>query len=79
MVRSWLRSRFSDEVDVDDIVQESVVRISRAQEKARVASPKAFLFATVRHLAIERLRKQTRRATFALADLDESAFRKIPW
>jgi RNA polymerase sigma factor (sigma-70 family) len=71
MLRAWLRSRFPDEADVDDLVQESMVRILRARETQEIASPKAFLFATARNLAVERLRKQVRHATLSLGDLDE--------
>jgi len=71
MVRAWLRSRFSAETEVDDVVQESLVRILRAREKGEIASPKAFLFATARNLCIQWARKKNRHATLSLADLDE--------
>jgi RNA polymerase sigma-70 factor (ECF subfamily) len=71
MLRAWLRSQFPDETDVDDVVQESSIRILRAKEKGEVTSPKAFLFATARNLVIGRVRKQIRQATFSLADLDK--------
>jgi RNA polymerase sigma-70 factor (ECF subfamily) len=71
MLRAWLRSQFPDETDVDDVVQESSIRILRAKEKGEVTSPKAFLFATARNLVIGRVRKQIRQATFSLADLDQ--------
>ena len=71
MLRAWLRSRFSEEGDVDDVVQEALIRLLRAKEKGPIASPKAFLFATARNLAIGRVRKRIRHATLSLADLDE--------
>lgn len=71
MLRAWLRSRFSDDRDVDDLVQESLVRVLRAREKGQINSPKAFLFATARNLGIGRVRKEIRHATLSLADLDE--------
>jgi RNA polymerase sigma factor (sigma-70 family) len=71
MLRAWLRSRFVRDGDVDDLVQESLVRVLRAREKGPIASPKAFLFATARNLGIGRLRKEVRHATLSLADLDD--------
>lgn len=71
MLRAWLRSRFHDEGNVDEIVQEAFIRILRAREKSPIASPKAFLFATARNLAIGRVREQIRHATLSLADLDD--------
>jgi RNA polymerase sigma-70 factor (ECF subfamily) len=71
MVRAWLRSRFQTETEVDDVVQEAMIRILRAREKGEIASPKAFLFATARNLCIQWARKTNRRATLSLADLDD--------
>ena len=56
MLRGWLRSRFASETDIDDVVQEAYVRLLRARERGHVASPKAFLFAVTRNLALDRLR-----------------------
>lgn len=56
MLRAWLRSRFPAEIDLDDIVQEAYSRILRAWETAPIESPKAFLFATARNLALGRVR-----------------------
>ncbi|MDP3072953.1 MAG: sigma-70 family RNA polymerase sigma factor [Opitutaceae bacterium] len=57
MLRAWLHSRFSQGVNVDDLVQESYARVLRAQaEGAAMQSPKAFLFATARNLALDVLR-----------------------
>ena len=58
MLRAWLRSRFPRETDLDDIVQEAFARIVRAHVGGAVTidSPKAFLFATARNLALGRLR-----------------------
>ena len=56
MLRAWLRSRFRTEDDLDDLVQESYLRLLRARERGEVTSPKAFLFAVARHLALDRCR-----------------------
>jgi RNA polymerase sigma-70 factor (ECF subfamily) len=77
MLRAWLRSRFSSEVDVDDVVQETYLRLLRARERSEVVSPKAFLFAVARNLATDRFRHRLVAQTEplveseALAVLDE--------
>jgi RNA polymerase sigma factor (sigma-70 family) len=49
MLRAWLQSQFAGSVDVDDVLQESYVRVLEAHGQA-------FLFATARNLALMRLR-----------------------
>jgi RNA polymerase sigma factor (sigma-70 family) len=58
MLRAWLRSRFPVECDIDDIVQEAYARVLQASETNTIDSPKAFLFATARNLALGRVRHQ---------------------
>lgn len=58
MLRAWLTHRFSARCDIDDIVQESFARIVEAYRTQAIESPKAFLFATARNLAVGRLRRQ---------------------
>ncbi len=56
MLRAWLESRFPPSCDIDDIIQDAYVRVLDARKKGKLRSPKAFLFATSRNLAIDRLR-----------------------
>jgi RNA polymerase sigma-70 factor (ECF subfamily) len=58
MLRAWLRSRFSSETDIDDIVQEAYMRLLRARDHGALESPKAFLFAIARNLAMDRVRRR---------------------
>jgi RNA polymerase sigma factor (sigma-70 family) len=58
MLRAWLSRRFPAERDVDDIIQESYARVLEARETTTIDSPKAFLFATARNLALGRLRRE---------------------
>ena len=71
MLRAWLRSRFGDESEVEDIVQEAFVRVLKAREKTEIKSPKAFLFATARNLALGGIRKKAYRSEQNLADFNE--------
>jgi RNA polymerase sigma factor (sigma-70 family) len=68
MLRAWLRGHFSKAGDVDDIVQEAYVRMLEARRAREIVSPRAFLFATARNLALGRLRHLKVEADFALAE-----------
>jgi RNA polymerase sigma factor (sigma-70 family) len=71
MLRAWLRGRFPNEPDVDDIVQESYYRLLQARASGGVSSVKAFLFATARNLTIDRLRHRHVTRSEPLADNHE--------
>lgn len=71
MLRAWLKSRFGDEGEVDDIIQEAYVRVLKAREKTEIKSPKAFLFATARNLALGSVRKKAYRGERKLAEFNE--------
>lgn len=57
MLRAWLHGRFEAHIDLDDIVQEAFVRVLQARLGGKLREPKAFLFATARNLALDRLRR----------------------
>lgn len=57
MLRAWLHSRFPLGIEVSDVVQEAYARLLRARAAGTtLQSPKAFLFATARNLALDALR-----------------------
>ena len=58
MLRSWMRSLFPTLPDMDDLVQESYLRLLRAKEAGRVRYAKAFLFTTARHIALDFFRRR---------------------
>lgn len=58
MLRGWLASRFSSSaIDIDDVVQDAFLRVLKANELNELKSPKAFLFATARNLALDTVRR----------------------
>ncbi len=57
-LRAYLLSRFSTLPDHDDLVQETYLRMLRARWRVRLATARAFLFATASHLAIDRFRRR---------------------
>ena len=72
MLRAWLSSRFSKGVDIDDVVQESYLRVLKARENNEIKAPKAFLFATARNYALNTVRSAYVRGDTSHFDLDES-------
>jgi RNA polymerase sigma-70 factor (ECF subfamily) len=53
LLRVWARRD-----EVPDIRQEAYARVYEAAQKARPSQPKAFLFATARHLMADRVRRE---------------------
>ena len=70
MLRAWLLGRFGAQADIDDIVQESYVRVLRARGIGDVQAPKAFLFATARNLALDQVRHRHVACTEPLVEND---------
>lgn len=58
-LRSYLHRQFPSVRDVDDVVQDSYLRIWKARAAHPIASAKSFLFTIARHLAINVLRRQS--------------------
>lgn len=57
-LRAFLRGRFPAVRDVDDVVQESYLRIWKARARHPIDSAKAFLFRIARNLALDTLRHE---------------------
>lgn len=72
-LRGWLRARYPSLPDVDNLVQECLVRVARARESGPVGSAKAMLFTVARNLALDVVRRQ-RVVTFEpITEYDESS------
>jgi RNA polymerase sigma-70 factor (ECF subfamily) len=58
-IRHWLHSQFFS-VDVDDVMQETYLRVFRAKKanKIRVPMPRAYLYTTARNVAIDYFRHE---------------------
>ena len=54
--------------DVDDILQETYVRVLSASEKRHISSPQDYLFVVSRNLVIERLSRQSREINMEIND-----------
>jgi RNA polymerase sigma-70 factor (ECF subfamily) len=59
-LRSWLTSKFPTIGDVDDIIQESYLRIWRMRAAKPIESIRGFFFTVARHVAHDELRRRRR-------------------
>ena len=57
-LRAWLQGDSTSLPDVDDIVQESYLRLLRARASGQIQCVKAYLFGIARHVRFEGLRKK---------------------
>ncbi len=69
-VRAYLRKSFPAEHDVDDIVQESLLRLWRTRLAQPIRSAKALLFQIARHTAIDLRRRSKVSPVNPVRDLD---------
>lgn len=68
-LKAYLHGAFPAVRDVDDVVQESYLRIWRRQAVRPVESVKGFLFTVARHLALDLLRRERRTPIDGVTDL----------
>lgn len=71
-LRNWIQSRFPTIRDVDDLVQESYWRLSKAFTSGPIANPRAYLFATTRNLALRRIKEFQQENPLGVMKLDPS-------
>lgn len=57
-LRSYLRGQFPSVRDVDDVVQESYLRLWKAAAAQPIRSARAFLFTVARRLALDHVRRR---------------------
>jgi RNA polymerase sigma factor (sigma-70 family) len=67
-LKAYLRGAFPAMRDVDDVVQESYLRVWRARLAGSVKSARGFLFCAARNLALDFLRRNRRSPLVALGD-----------
>lgn len=68
-LRGYLRGRYPGVQDVDDVVQESFLRIWKARLARPFVSTKTFLFQIARHLVVDKVRRERVARTESLEDL----------
>lgn len=71
MLRAYLKKEFPRLADLDDVVQESHLRLIKARKGAPIASAKAYLFAVARNVAFGVFRKRRIFSEVSVSDLSE--------
>ena len=69
-LRGYLRRSFPTVRDVDDVVQESYLRVWKARTTRPIESAKAFLFTVARRLALDFVRRKRRSPFLAVKDFE---------
>jgi RNA polymerase sigma factor (sigma-70 family) len=72
-VRSWLRRLVPGLHDIDDVIQEAYARIIALENATHIRNGRAYLFHTVRNVALEQLRRARIIRIEAIADLESLA------
>jgi RNA polymerase sigma factor (sigma-70 family) len=67
-LKAFLRGSYPDVRDVEDVVQESYLRVWKRQAAKPIESVKAFLFTVAKHLALETIRRNHRSPIFDVMD-----------
>lgn len=73
-----LRSRLATAIsgivpprEIEDIVQDTYVRVSQAKDISRIKRPESFMYKTARNLALDHLKRAETRLTSSVIDVDE--------
>ena len=69
-LQRYLQQFTSGAEDIEDLIQETYVRVYSLPDYQAVDSPKAYLFTIARNLAVERARRVTSHATDSVADVE---------
>jgi RNA polymerase sigma-70 factor (ECF subfamily) len=68
-LKSYIRRAFPTLPDVDDVVQESYLRVWQQRAVEPIRSARAFLFSVAQHIAIDGLRRRRRSPVDSVASL----------
>lgn len=68
-------SRIVPPKDIEDIVQETYVRVCQYEKKCKIREPRSFLFKTARNLALDHVKRAESRLVFSAEDFNELEFR----
>ena len=69
-LRAYLRGRFPTLHDIDDLVQETYVRLFRAKNEGKQGLSRAYLFVVARNAALDVFRRKKAVAIDRLAEID---------
>lgn len=70
-LKAYLRSAFPGVRDVDDVVQESYLRVWRARAQKPIRLAQAFLFTVARRIALDLVRREQRAPFVPVKEMDQ--------
>jgi RNA polymerase sigma factor (sigma-70 family) len=70
VLQRYLRRRLNSEEDIEDVIQDTYLRIYSLRDYESVESPKSLLIKIAHNLAVELVRRRESRATTTVADFD---------
>ncbi len=70
MLKGYLRRYLSSEEDIEDVIQDTYLRIYGIQDYTQVESPKALLISIAHNQAVSLLRSRNRKDTEPVADFE---------
>ncbi|MHC9083730.1 RNA polymerase sigma factor [Luteimonas sp. RIT-PG2_3] len=70
VLQQYLRKYLNSDEDIEDVIQDTYLRIYGIRDYTAVESPKALLLTIAHNLAVELGRRRVSRATDAVADFD---------
>ncbi len=68
MIRKWLEAKYGDYCDVDDVMQESYLRVFKARSEKELKSPKSFFYSVARNVAVSYIRASKVRVADSIFD-----------
>ncbi len=74
-LRSWLKRQYPLDAGVDDVLQESYIRILQARQKRPIFSPRAYLYRTARNVAYNFIEKSRMHITEPIEDSHSDYFK----
>ena len=69
-LKAWLRGKFPEERDLDDVIQEAYVNVLQVRQRQPIVSPKSFLFKAARNLTLNSRRRAQVRSENMVLDFD---------
>lgn len=65
--------------EIEDIVQETYVRVSQFERVASIRHPRSFLYRTARNLALDHIKRHESRTSVSLSDMEEEQGDSEAW
>lgn len=73
LIASVLRRYAIGQVDIEDLMQETIVRALKAEQRTNIREPRRFLVGIAKNIARDELQRRSRMSTSLLDDLDPAA------